>query len=89
MAPEAGLEPATRRLIPTLRDSIFEQRFSHPERRFHSALEVAPEAGLEPATRRLTAGCSTIELLWISKAGQFTNHPGARQPKLGHFWLPN
>ena len=26
--------------------------------------EMAPEAGLEPATRRLTAGCSTIELLW-------------------------
>src|ERR1051326_7621597 len=25
---------------------------------------MAPEAGLEPATRRLTAGCSTIELLW-------------------------
>ena len=27
---------------------------------------LAPEAGLEPATRRLTAGCSTIELLWNS-----------------------
>ena len=26
--------------------------------------EVAPERGLEPLTRRLTAGCSTIELLW-------------------------
>jgi hypothetical protein len=26
--------------------------------------KLAPEAGLEPATRRLTAGCSTIELLW-------------------------
>ena len=25
---------------------------------------LAPEAGLEPATHRLTAGCSTIELLW-------------------------
>ena len=25
---------------------------------------VAPERGLEPLTRRLTAGCSTIELLW-------------------------
>ena len=25
---------------------------------------VAPQAGLEPATLRLTAGCSTIELLW-------------------------
>src|SRR5258708_6910298 len=24
----------------------------------------APQAGLEPATLRLTAGCSTIELLW-------------------------
>ena len=28
------------------------------------AQRLAPEAGLEPATRRLTAGCSTIELLW-------------------------
>ena len=27
----------------------------------------APQAGLEPATLRLTAGCSTIELLWNSK----------------------
>ena len=26
--------------------------------------KVAPEIGLEPITRRLTAGCSTIELLW-------------------------
>jgi hypothetical protein len=26
---------------------------------------MAPEAGLEPATFRLTAGRSTIELLWI------------------------
>ena len=25
---------------------------------------MAPETGLEPVTRRLTAGCSTIELLW-------------------------
>jgi hypothetical protein len=25
---------------------------------------TAPQAGLEPATLRLTAGCSTIELLW-------------------------
>ena len=25
---------------------------------------MAPERGLEPLTRRLTAGCSTIELLW-------------------------
>ena len=25
---------------------------------------LAPEVGLEPTTRRLTAGCSTIELLW-------------------------
>ena len=30
-------------------------------------VEVAPEVGLEPTTRRLTAGCSTIELLWNSK----------------------
>jgi hypothetical protein len=30
--------------------------------------KLAPEAGLEPATRRLTAGCSTIELLWNPKS---------------------
>ena len=29
-----------------------------------SALFLAPERGLEPPTYRLTAGCSTIELLW-------------------------
>ena len=28
---------------------------------------MAPEVGLEPTTRRLTAGCSTIELLWKLK----------------------
>src|ERR1041385_2031474 len=28
---------------------------------------MAPETGLEPVTRRLTAGCSTIELLWNSR----------------------
>ena len=31
---------------------------------------MAPEAGLEPATRRLTAGCSTIELLWMPERGE-------------------
>src|SRR5258707_9979593 len=36
MAPEAGLEPATRRLIPTSRDSNTEQVFSDPTRRFHA-----------------------------------------------------
>ncbi|GEM_PF-1955841 len=30
--------------------------------------ELAPERGLEPLTRRLTAGCSTIELLWNSES---------------------
>ena len=34
--------------------------------------ELAPEAGLEPATFRLTAGRSTIELLWNPKEAQFT-----------------
>ena len=29
--------------------------------------KMAPATGLEPVTRRLTAGCSTIELLWNSK----------------------
>jgi hypothetical protein len=29
-------------------------------------MKLAPEAGFEPATSRLTAGCSTIELLWNS-----------------------
>jgi hypothetical protein len=28
---------------------------------------MAPEVGLEPTTSRLTAGCSTIELLWNPK----------------------
>lgn len=31
----------------------------------------APQAGLEPATLRLTAGCSTIELLWNEKCEDF------------------
>ena len=31
---------------------------------FHAEEKMAPETGLEPVTRRLTAGCSTIELLW-------------------------
>src|SRR2546427_538365 len=35
MAPEAGLEPATRRLIPTGRDSTLQQTFPNPCRRFH------------------------------------------------------
>src|SRR5262245_23893443 len=30
-------------------------------------MELAQETGLEPVTRRLTAGCSTIELLWNPK----------------------
>jgi hypothetical protein len=30
---------------------------------------LAPETGLEPVTRRLTAGCSTIELLWNPEGG--------------------
>ena len=33
-------------------------------RKVRILIEVAPERGLEPLTRRLTAGCSTIELLW-------------------------
>jgi hypothetical protein len=32
LAPEAGLEPATSRLIPTRRDSTIEQRFPDPLR---------------------------------------------------------
>ena len=35
MAPETGLEPVTRRLIPTRRDSTIEQLFSNPLGRFH------------------------------------------------------
>jgi hypothetical protein len=31
--------------------------------------KMAPETGLEPVTRRLTAGCSTIELLWNPEGG--------------------
>ena len=37
---------------------------------------MAPEAGLEPATLRLTAACSTIELLWNSKARRLTEQRG-------------
>src|SRR5439155_24391935 len=41
---------------------------------------LAPEAGLEPTTRRLTAGCSTIELLWNPRlAAQCTNVHRVRQ----------
>src|SRR5438045_1427175 len=36
MAPETGLEPVTRRLIPTRRDSAIEQVFSNPTGRFHT-----------------------------------------------------
>src|SRR5438876_364971 len=35
MAPEAELEPATLRLIPTGRDSTLQQTFPNPCRRFH------------------------------------------------------
>jgi hypothetical protein len=35
MAPKAGLEPATSRLIPTSRDSTIEQIVSNPPGRFH------------------------------------------------------
>src|SRR5215469_3348688 len=42
--------------------------------------ELAPEVGFEPTTSRLTAGCSTIELLWNPKWNpQFTNCLLARQ----------
>lgn len=34
---------------------------------------MAPETGLEPVTRRLTAGCSTIELLWNQSKKNLTN----------------
>lgn len=32
----------------------------------------APQTGLEPVTLRLTAGCSTIELLWNVLRGERT-----------------
>ena len=35
MAPETGLEPVTRRLIPTRRDSTIEQMFANPFGGFH------------------------------------------------------
>lgn len=38
-------------------------------------IEVAPERGLEPLTRRLTAGCSTIELLWNSEGTKEYRYP--------------
>ncbi len=40
---------------------------------------MAPETGLEPVTRRLTAGCSTIELLWKTSGAQSTHKPLKRQ----------
>ncbi len=43
-----------------------------------STKRLAPEAGLEPATRRLTAGCSTIELLW-NKVSFLTPQPCQQQ----------
>ena len=43
----------------------------HPKHRL--AEELAPETGLEPVTRRLTAGCSTIELLWNPKAAPWAS----------------
>ncbi len=41
-------------------ENALESHGFHRENRRH----LAPETGLEPVTRRLTAGCSTIELLW-------------------------
>lgn len=41
---------------------------------------MAPEVGFEPTTSRLTAGCSTIELLWNPKLNPyFTNRFAPRQ----------
>ena len=37
-----------------------------------STIKLAPETGLEPVTRRLTAGCSTIELLWMPEEAKST-----------------
>ena len=48
-------------------------------RRLPTVSELAPEAGLEPATRRLTAGCSTIELLWNPSGQGIYNGPSERQ----------
>ena len=36
MAPETGLEPVTRRLIPTCRDSTIEQLLAYPTGGFHA-----------------------------------------------------
>ena len=41
--------------------------------RFRTVPELAPETGLEPVTRRLTAGCSTIELLWNPSSSPTAN----------------
>ena len=40
---------------------------------------MAPQVGLEPTTYRLTAGCSTIELLW-NLLGYCSRSQGFRQP---------
>jgi hypothetical protein len=42
-------------------------------------VKLAPEAGFEPATSRLTAGCSTVELLWNQTDIKFTNLIPLRQ----------
>jgi hypothetical protein len=49
----ADVEPANR---------VLEDANAKHERYYRQ--KMAPETGLEPVTRRLTAGCSTIELLW-------------------------
>jgi hypothetical protein len=55
------------------------RRFSRWSKKDFNLSRVAPEAGLEPATRRLTAGCSTIELLWMPEGWQFTDRLPLRQ----------
>ena len=40
------------------------ERKQNRQGKFGFETKLAPETGLEPVTRRLTAGCSTIELLW-------------------------
>jgi|SRR3954454_14926662 hypothetical protein len=45
---------------------------------------MAPEIGLEPITRRLTAGCSTIELLWKPRTRNVTDPNISRQTHSEH-----
>src|SRR5437899_2940103 len=57
----------------------------------HISKKMAPERGLEPLTRRLTAGCSTIELLWNPNLSPAPRRliPTRRDSTIELLWNPN